>query len=110
MNLYNEKIIGLLTICTRAANVVYGFNSVKECILTRKAKLVLLSADISAKTEKEIRFFAAKTDVHVIKTGITIEEMEFRTGKRSAAAAVCDKGIAARLLELAEHTASESDK
>ena len=53
MSVSKEKLFGLLTICRKAGRMTMGFDSVKESILTDKAKAVFLASDISAKTEKE---------------------------------------------------------
>ena len=54
MSVSKEKLFGLLTICRKAGRMTMGFDSVKESILTDKAKAVFLASDISAKTEKEV--------------------------------------------------------
>lgn len=52
----DHKIAGLLGIARRAGRLTLGFDAVKGMMAARKAKLVLLAADISPKTEKELRF------------------------------------------------------
>ena len=101
MNGNKEKIFGLLTICRKAGKMSMGFDSCKESLLTHKAKAVFLALDISAKTEKEVRFFAEKENVSVIKTGLTISEIEFGTGRKAGIIAICDEGFAKRMTELA---------
>lgn len=94
------KIFNLLTICRKAGRMAMGFDSAKEAILTDKAKLILTAADISPKTEKEIKFFSDKKNVKVISTDITIEEMNFGLGKKVGIIAVCDEGFSAKMTEL----------
>jgi len=107
---YNEKVMGLLTICTKAGKAVYGFDAVKESILEGKAKLILLSCDVSPKTAKEVRFNAQKTGIAVLGTDISIQEMGFKVGKRAAVTAVCDEGFAARFKAIIGEQAAQSDK
>lgn len=95
-----NKIINLLTVCRRAGKLVLGFDAAKEAVLSKKAALVILAGDISAKTEKEIRYFADKSGVKVIRADITIEELSAGIGKKAGVTAVCDSGFAARLTEL----------
>ena len=47
MSVSKEKLFGLLTICRKAGRMTMGFDSVKESILTDKAKAVFLASDIS---------------------------------------------------------------
>lgn len=80
--------------------MTFGFDSSKEAIQTKKASIVLLASDISAKTEKEIRFFSDKSGINVIKTDASIDEFEFGIGKRVGVIAVCDNGFAKRTAEI----------
>lgn len=100
MNGNKQKIFDLLTICRKAGRMTMGFDSVKESIQTGKAKLVLLASDISAKTEKEVRFFADKNSTEVHTVPVTIAEIEFGTGKKAGVIGICDEGFAKKLCEL----------
>ena len=50
----NQKIINLLTICRRAGKTVIGFDAVCAQMKLNKVFCVLLAADVSPKTKKEI--------------------------------------------------------
>mgnify|MGYP002517179645 FL=1 len=50
------KLAGLLGIARRAGHIHIGFDAVKALLHAGKARLVLLAADCSPKTEKELRF------------------------------------------------------
>lgn len=94
------RIISLLTICRKAARLTMGFDPAKESVMTDKARLIVLAADLSPKTEKEIRFFADKKNVSVLKTDISISEMYSGIGKKVGVIAICDDGFAKKLTEL----------
>ena len=98
MSVSKEKLFGLLTICRKAGRMTMGFDSVKESILTDKAKAVFLASDISAKTEKEVRFFADQKAVPCIDA--TIAEIEFSVGRKAGVIGICDEGFAKKLTEL----------
>lgn len=102
MNAGIEKIFGLLTICRKAGRMVMGFDLVKEAIMTGKAKAVFLATDISAKTEKEIRFFAQRKNIEVHSLGADISEIGSATGKNAAVIGICDDGFAKKLICLTE--------
>lgn len=102
MNAGIEKVFGLLTICRKAGRMVMGFDPVKEAVMTDKAKVVFLATDISAKTEKEVRFFAGRKDIPVLSLGATIAEIEFAAGKKAGVIGICDDGFAKKLTELTE--------
>ena len=50
--------MNLLTICRKAGKVIPGFDSVKECLEQHTAKVVLISADLSPKTAKEVEEYS----------------------------------------------------
>ena len=95
-----SKIFGLLTICRKAGRLVTGFDMSAETLGKGKAELVILASDISPKTEKEIRFFAAKKNVNVLKSDIPMNEIGLTPGRNTAVITICDSGFAARFTEL----------
>ncbi len=100
MNGNSKKIFSLLTICRKAGKITFGFDAAKISILEKKATVVIIASDVSEKTEKEVRFYAAKAAVPVIKADFTINEAEFGLGKRAGIFAICDGGFSERLKEL----------
>ena len=56
----NSKIAGLLGMSRRAGRLSIGFDAVCNELASGKAALLLLAADASAKTCKEIRFAVTK--------------------------------------------------
>lgn len=101
----NDKLFGLLSICRKSGRMAFGFDMSKEAAEKGKAELILLAADISPKTEKEVRFFAK--DIKVIKTDYKIDDYFYGIGKKVGVVAVCDKGFAEKAESLvnAEMTA-----
>lgn len=99
-NIKNKKIIDLLTICRKAAKASLGFEAAKQSLAEGKAALILTARDISPKTEKEIRFFADKKKVPVMKTDLTIEETGIGIGRKAGVIAICDEGFSKKLSDL----------
>lgn len=95
-----NKLLDLLTICRKAGKLETGFDAMKEALIKEKAAAVIVAADISQKTEKEVRFFSDKKNVTVKKADFTIDEVYSRLGKRAGVLTVCDGGFAERALTL----------
>ena len=53
-----NKVLNLLGIARRAGHIAIGFDAVKALVVSGRAQIVLLAADRSAKTEKELRYTA----------------------------------------------------
>lgn len=102
-----NKLLDLLTICRKAGKLELGFDAMKEALIKEKAAAVIAAADISQKTEKEVRFFSDKKNVTVKKAALTIDEVYSRLGKRAGILTVCDGGFAERALTLCEETETE---
>ncbi|MGN0666405.1 MAG: L7Ae/L30e/S12e/Gadd45 family ribosomal protein [Huintestinicola sp.] len=100
MNSNNDRIINLLTMCRKAGRIQMGFDPSKESLAEGKANIILTASDVSPKTEKEIRFFADKSGIPVMRIPYTIEEIGFGLGKKSGVLAVCDEGFSKKLKEL----------
>jgi ribosomal protein L30E len=103
----NSKLTGLLTICRKAGRMVMGFDPSKEAIETGKAFSVITACDISPKTEKEIKFFAGKKSIPVVKSDCTIDDFYHSLGKKVGVIAVCDEGFSSRALLLISENETE---
>jgi ribosomal protein L30E len=81
----------------RAGKLTLGFDAAKDTISNKSAKLILVTADVSEKTAKEIRYFAAKENVKVAKIDITETTRLF--GKSYGVMSLTDKGFAESVLK-----------
>lgn len=93
----NEKAVGLLGLARRAGKLRYGYGTAVDAVKSGEAKLVLLSADLSEKTGKNVRFEAERRGVPVIGTAYTMEEFHRAMGKKTGVLAVCDTGFSEAL-------------
>ncbi|AQY51125.1 hypothetical protein PWEIH_12380 [Listeria weihenstephanensis FSL R9-0317] len=96
----HNKAFSLLGIAYSARKLVTGEELVLKEVRRQKARLVIISEDISEKTEKTIRNKCQYYDVALVKAG-TREQLGGAIGKDARAIiAVMDKGFAAKLTEL----------
>jgi ribosomal protein L7Ae-like RNA K-turn-binding protein len=89
-----QRILGTLTMARKAGKLTLGFDAVKDTLTAKTAEIVLVTADISSKTEKEIRFFCGRTGVDIEKTAITMEDCGHAFGRKSGVMSVTDRGLA----------------
>lgn len=94
----NDPILSRLGFARKASKLAFGFQKSKEALKQRKAKLIVVAADVSNKSEKEIRFFAGDS-VPVIRINSTIEELSQAIGLRAGIVAVTDQGFATAISE-----------
>lgn len=78
-----------------------GFDAAVQELESPKSKAagLVLAADVSAKTEKEIRFAAEKHGKRVVRAGFTMDETETALGKRVAVLLILDEGLYGSLIK-----------
>lgn len=95
-----DSVLSLLGFAAKAGKLSFGTHASEFAITSKKANLVLVAEDISAKSLKELKFKADKQDIPVITlTGIESETLSHRVGKKCGILAVCDSGFAASILK-----------
>ncbi len=88
-----NKVLSTICLCRRASKLVMGFDSVVEELKASGFGGVVLAADVSAKTEKEIRFFAEQNGKEVLKADFTMEDAHGAVGKRAGVFLINDEGL-----------------
>lgn len=98
----NGRLAGLLGLARRAGKLTTGFDAVVESITLDKAVLVMTAADLSKKTEKELRFVSGEKAVDILELPLGKEEIRHALGltKPVGVLALEDKGFAASVLKL----------
>ena len=93
-----NRLTASLTMCRKAGKLLLGFDAVKEAAQQGNVRLFLLASVASAKTEKEIRFFAGTLPVRKLPFDMDTLKLFFR--KRTAVFGVCEDGFAAKISSL----------
>lgn len=72
-----------------------GFDAAVQEMTAPKSKAagIILAADVSPKTEKEIRFHAEKRGTPVVHGNFTMDEAKDAVGKRTGIFLVLDAGL-----------------
>lgn len=98
------KFLNMLGLCRRAGKLFIGHDAVMDCIVRKKALLVILAADGSERLKNETRTTVERSGVNIkiIDTAFSMEEIGLAIGKYAAILAVTDKNFASRLAELFE--------
>ncbi len=94
----DKRLLGLLGIARRAGKLDLGTQAAKQAAHSRKARLILLTKDLSPRTAASVRAEAESSGVPVRELCITMDEAEAALGKRTGVIAVNDKGFAGALL------------
>ncbi len=102
------RVAGLLGMARRAGRLTTGFDAVAALAAGGTAAVVLAAADLSEKTEKELRFASRNHPSPFLRLSLTKEELGRILGlkKPVGVLALEDRGFAASLIKLAEQGAS----
>lgn len=96
-----NKVLNLLGIARRAGHIAIGFDAVKALVVSGRAQFVVLAADRSPKTEKELRYAAQESSCPIRAIDADKEALAHALGlqKPVAVAATDDRGFAAAMLK-----------
>ena len=83
-----NRALSALGLARRAGKLNWGFDTAVEAMRSSACGVVILAADLSDKTKKNVRFEAEKYNVSVLEPAFTMEEIS---------AAIGNKGQNARL-------------
>jgi ribosomal protein L7Ae-like RNA K-turn-binding protein len=89
-----DKILSLISLAKKAGKVSAGFEEVRHNILKKQVYLVLLSRDLSLKSQKNVRFICDKNDVSVLNIDTDMIAIGKHIGKKSGIVAIKDIGFA----------------
>lgn len=95
----NNKILTLFGFCRKSGKLVTGTEKVTQLIKSGKKCLVILAEDISEKTEKELKYFAAKGKAEVIRVPFNTETVSCAIGIRAGVVATSDDGFCKAILQ-----------
>ncbi|MBQ2704445.1 MAG: ribosomal L7Ae/L30e/S12e/Gadd45 family protein [Clostridia bacterium] len=95
----NDKAASLLGMARRAGKLEAGFERCATAVKSGKAKLVIVCADISDKTKKEMNFLCTKHNVPLTQIPFTLSQLSAAIGFKAGICAVCEQGFANRLTE-----------
>lgn len=87
----DSKIKGLLGLAAKAGKIVAGFDAVGECIVKKKAKLVIVSVEASEKTKSNINYLCERNGTMCIEYG-KIDFLSEAIGKKNKAV-ICVKDV-----------------
>lgn len=96
----NKRLMNLLGIARRAGRLELGSAAAKDAVRKRRAKLLLLSSDLSERTTEGMRGEAERAGVRAVALSAGMDEVEFALGRRTGIIAVSDEGFAKALLKL----------
>lgn len=90
----NNKVYGLLGLCSKAGKLTFGTEATEEAILKRNIYLIIVANDSSEKTKSKFKTICEKRKIDLIFYG-TIDENSKAVGKNNKAIlGIKDKNMA----------------
>ena len=97
-----QRIISTLSLARKAGRLTAGADAVSEAVRSGQAGAVFIAADLSPRSQKNIRYVCQPLSVPVIPLKIAMDEMAAQIGRRSGILAVADDGFERKLRSLLE--------
>lgn len=94
----HSKILSMIGLARRAGKLSMGHDMALESLKKRKAKLIVFCSDVSPRLINE--FEKKNSNVPIIKSDITMDEVHFSVGKKVGVMTVDDENFSKRLIEL----------
>lgn len=94
-----DKILTLLGFCKKAGKLIAGTEKVSELVKKGTPCLVMLSSDISAKTEKELRYHARGGGAVFTRLEYDRETVSHATATTAGILATTDEGFCKAILQ-----------
>ena len=95
----DDKILTLLGFCRKAGKLVAGTEKVTELVKKGVPCLVMLSSDISPKTEKELRYHANGGKAVFVRLEANRETVGHATKTTAGVLATSDEGFSKAILQ-----------
>ena len=90
-----NKILTLLGFAAKAGKLSYGQAASLETMQKHKTKLLVIASDVSAKSQKELRFYAEKNKTpYLLLEQVGITELSNAVGRSCGAVSVNDNSFA----------------
>ena len=89
----------MLGICRKAGKLEIGFARSAESLKTKRSFGIYVASDLSAKTEKELSYIAAKSNIPVVRTCYDSAALSQAVGIKTGVLSVNDEGFANSLKE-----------
>jgi len=94
----HSKILSMMGLARRAGKLSMGHDMALESIKKRKARLLIFCSDVSPRLISE--FEKKNCNLPMIKSDITMDEVDFSIGKKVGVMTVDDENFSKRLIEL----------
>ncbi|MCL2578915.1 MAG: ribosomal L7Ae/L30e/S12e/Gadd45 family protein [Oscillospiraceae bacterium] len=86
--------LATLGLCKKAGKLIIGFDAVAEYIKRGGPGLLILTADLSPKSSKEIIRIADAQGFEYLQIGAAMDDIKRLVGKKAGILAIADQGLA----------------
>ncbi len=98
-----DKVLTLLGFAAKSGNLCYGANATVTAIRAKKVYLVVWANDVSPKTQKEITFFAGKTNIQTLcLSQCDIQCLSNAVGRKCGVVGITDRPFAESISKAAK--------
>ena len=101
-----KELSNTISLCMKAGKLALGFDPVVDAAHSGKARLIMITHDTAARTEKEIRYQCGEK-IQIIEIPLSQVEVGYALPRRVGVLAVTDSGLAKKILGIIERLKGE---
>ena len=94
------KFLNFLGIIRKAGQLQLGYEKASTALQSRTARAAVIARDVSDRVRGHMIRYGAEAGIPVLTPNVTSEELSSAVGQKAGAAAVCDKRLANKLIEI----------
>jgi len=96
----NQRVLGLIGLCTKAGKIVFGTEACIEAIQRKKVKLILVAEDAAVRTKENFSYYCEQNKIPVMQFG-SIEEISKAIGKNNkAVVGIKEKNLSDEIIKI----------
>lgn len=95
-----NKTISVLGLARKSGNLSLGTDCVKQAMLNKQSKLIVIASDVSKRSFQKFKKYAENDNVSIIIMKASMDEVEDMFGKKVGVISVNNEGFAKKIIEL----------
>ncbi len=95
-----DKLLLFLGLAVKAGEISFGYSMTEDDVKSKKARLVLVTNDVSERTDKNVTELCSAGGVELLRLDAGMDDIARAMGKRAGVISITNAGFARRVREL----------
>lgn len=105
-----ERLLSILSLCRKAGKLHTGFDPVWAAAGSGGVRLILIAADLSEKSKKEVEYRARKGGISVLPVPLHMDQLGAVLGKKTGIVGITDTGLAGSIQQIVSRADEDEEE